>query len=172
MDNFTEKLVKKAPTSADNAKKTLIYAGGILITIVLIIISIITLGTMISMLGMVLAAGAGYATYFLGQATYVEYEYTFTNGELDIDKIVAKKKRSSLITADVRKFTAFGKYNDNLAETSDMTVVISSDNIASHEYYADFQHEEYGSTRIVFSPNEPMLENIKRSLPRSLKNLL
>ncbi|MCC8136390.1 MAG: hypothetical protein LIO40_06985, partial [Ruminococcus sp.] len=122
-----------------------------------------------SMLSVILAVGAGYGTYFLGQSTYVEYEYTFTNGDLDIDKIVAKKKRSSLISANVRSFTAFGKYNENLEETSDMTVVLSSDNIASHEYYADFEDEEYGSVRLIFSPDEKMLENIKRALPRTLR---
>lgn len=172
MDNFSEQLVKREPTSADSMKKILIYGGGILLTIVLLVLSLIMLGTLWSMLGMILAAGMGYATYFAGQATYIEYEYTFTNGELDIDKIVAKKKRHSLIVADVKKFTAFGKYNDQIEETSDMTVVISSDNIASHEYYADFEHEEYGKVRLVFSPNDSMLENIKKFLPRSVKNSL
>lgn len=172
MDNFAEQLVKKQPTSADNIKKILIYGGGILLTAVLLIISFLQLGSMISMLGLVLAAGTGYGTYFLGQSSYVEYEYTITNGELDIDKIIAKKKRVPLVTADVKKFSAFGQYSEDLPETSDMTVVISSDNIASHEYYADFEHEEFGKTRLVFSPDEKMLENIKKSLPRTLRNQL
>jgi len=29
----------------------------------------------------------------------IEYEYAFTNGELDIDKIVNKRKRENLISA-------------------------------------------------------------------------
>lgn len=172
MDNFAEQLVRKEPTSSDRVKKAAVYAGGILITVILILFAVVQLGSAVSMVCMLLAVAAGYGTFFLGQSSYVEYEYTFTNGELDIDKIVAKKKRTSLITADVKKFTAFGKYNDNLPETSDMTVVVSSDNIASHEYYADFEHGEYGKVRLIFSPNEKMLENIKRSLPRTLKNLM
>lgn len=170
MDNFSEQLVKREAASSDKMKKILIYGGGVLITIILVIFSILQLGSMFSMLGLLLAAGAGYGTYFLGQSTYVEYEYTFTNGELDIDKIVAKKKRTPMITADVGKFIAFGKYSEKLTETDDMTVVISSDNIASHEYYADFVHSDYGKTRLIFSPNETMLDNIRRSLPRTLRN--
>ncbi|MBQ8296359.1 MAG: hypothetical protein IJX77_01085 [Ruminococcus sp.] len=169
MDNFSEQLVKREPTSSDSMKKILIYGGGIVLTIVLIAAALLLLGTMWSMLLMILAVGAGYGTYFMGQGTYIEYEYTFTNGELDIDKIVAKKKRHNLVTAEVRKFTAFGKYDDNLPETDDMTIVVSSDNIASHEYYADFEHSEYGKVRLIFSPNEAMLENIKRALPRNLR---
>ncbi|MCD7811428.1 MAG: hypothetical protein LUG91_06220 [Ruminococcus sp.] len=170
MDNFAEQLVRREPTSSDKTKKILIYGGGILLTVILIVVAfILGFGSLLSMLSVILAVGAGYGTYFLGQSTYVEYEYTFTNGDLDIDKIVAKKKRSSLISANVRSFTAFGKYNENLEETSDMTVVLSSDNIASHEYYADFEDEEYGSVRLIFSPDEKMLENIKRVLPRTLR---
>lgn len=172
MDNFAEQLVKREPTSSDKLKKVMIYGGGILLTVILVLLSLLMLGSMWSALGLILAAGSGYATYFLGQSTYIEYEYAFTNGEIDVDKIIAKKKRTPLITADVKKFTAFGKYNENLTETSDMTVVISSDNIASHEYYADFVHGEYGSTRLIFSPDEVMLENIKRFLPRTLRSSL
>jgi hypothetical protein len=119
---------------------------------------------------MILAAASGYGTYFIVQGTYVEYEYTFTNGELDIAKIIAKKKRAELLSVEVRSFTAFGKYDDELEETEDMTVVITSDNIASHEYYADFQHEEYGNTRLVFVPNDKMLEYIRRFLPAKIRN--
>lgn len=172
MDNFAEQLVKKEPTSSDRIKQIAVCVGGIIITVILILFAVVQLGSIVSMVCMLLAVAVGYGTFFLRQSYYVEYEYTFTNGELDIDKIVAKKKRTALITTDVKKFTAFGKYNENLPETSDMTVVISSDNIASHEYYADFEHGEYGKVRLIFSPNDKMLENIRRALPRNLKNLM
>ena len=61
---------------------------------------------------------------------------------------------------------------DGMDESEDMTVVIASDNIASHEYYADFQHEEYGLTRLIFAPDERILDNIKKSLPPQLKREL
>lgn len=172
MDNFAEQLVRKQPNSSDNFKRVVTFIGGIVVTILLVVLAFINLGNILCFLGLVLAAGSGYGTYFLVEGMYIEYEYTFTNGELDIDKIIAKKKRSELVTAEVRKFTAFGKYTDNMEESDDMTVVISSDNIASHEYYADFDHEEYGKTRLIFSPNEKMLENIKKTLPRNLRNQL
>ncbi|MBR6792612.1 MAG: hypothetical protein IKM49_05815 [Ruminococcus sp.] len=170
MDNFAEQLVKKEKNSADKAKTVLTYVFGILITVLLVVFAFLQMGTVFCMLGLILAVGSGYGTYFIGQNSYIEYEYTFTNGELDIDKIIAKKKRIELITAETRKFTAFGKYTDDLEESEDMTVVLSSDNIASHEYYADFEHPEHGSTRLIFSPNEKMLESIRRALPGKLRN--
>jgi hypothetical protein len=120
-------------------------------------------------LGFALAAVAGYGTYYFVQNTYVEYEYTFTNGDLDVDKIIAKKKRHEMLSTSIRKFTDFGKYEDGMEETSDMTVIMATDNIASHEYYADFTDETVGSARLIFVPDERMLENIRKFLPAKLR---
>jgi len=150
-------------------KKYLIYGGGIFITIGLIILAILKMGSPLSILMLLVSAGTGYLTYYFGTSTYVEYEYAFTNGELDIDKIIAKRKRIQLISIDVKSFTAFGKYSDDMSGSDDMTTVISSDNIASHEYYADFESEKYGKTRLVFAPDEKILGYIKDFLPYNVK---
>lgn len=169
MDNFSEQLVKKMPTSSDRVRKFALIFVGLVLTTALLLISILFIGTIITILGFLLAGGTAYLIFSSVQAMDVEYEYAFTNGELDIDKIIAKKKRKELISADVKSFTAFGPYNEDIPETDDMVVVICSDNIASHEYYADLTHSEYGNTRIIFSPNEDMLENINKFLPRTLR---
>lgn len=169
MDSFAEQLVKREDTSSDKMKKYLIYGGGIFITIALVILAVLKMGSTVSIIMLLLAGGAGYLTYFLGTSTYVEYEYAFTNGELDIDKIIAKRKRVELLSADVRKFTAFGKYSEDIDDSDDLTTVISSDNIASHEYYADFESEKYGKTRLIFAPDEKILEYIMDFLPYSVK---
>ena len=173
MDNFAEQLVKRSETSADKAKRLILIIVGVFFTVVIAGLAVLQLTKPIfAMLGLILAAVAGYGTYFAVQGSYVEYEYTFTNGELDVDKIVAKKKRTAMVSTDIKKFTAFGKYTDGMDESEDMTVVSASDNIASHEYYADFQHEEYGLTRLIFAPDERILDNIKKSLPPQLKREL
>ncbi|MDE5557962.1 MAG: hypothetical protein K2J32_09805 [Ruminococcus sp.] len=170
MDNFAEQLVKKNLTASEKTKHTVMTVAGIIGTLILILFGLLTLGRpILSIIGFILAVGAGYGTFNTIQSSYIEYEYAFTNGELDVDKIIAKKKRKALISIEVNKFTDFGKYNDDIDEPENMTVVMSSDNIASHEYYADFQHEDYGLTRLVFSPNEKILDNIKRYLPTNLK---
>lgn len=172
MDNFAEQLVKKHLASSDQFRKVAILVGGIFIALILAIISFMNIGNIFSIIGLLLAAVAGYFTFYLIQGMDVEYEYTFTNGELDIDKIIAKKRRKELITIDVRKIKDFGKYDENASENGDAAIVLSSDNIASHEYFADFEHEEYGKTRLIFSPDERMLENICRMLPGNLRNKL
>lgn len=170
MDNFSEQLVKRGETSSDRTRRMLLIVFGSLFVLALILLSILQLTKpAIALLGFLLAAASGYGIFFTVQNSYVEYEYTFTNGELDIDKIIAKKKRNPMVSTDVKSFTAFGKYSDDMEESEEMTVVFASDNIASHEYYADFEHEEYGHTRLVFAPDERMLENIKKFLPSKLR---
>ena len=170
MDNFAEQLVRRNMTKSEKSKRSLMLAGGVIITILLTAAAMLMLARpLIAFAGLIFAAGAGYGTYFYVQNTDVEYEYTFTNGELDIDKIIAKKRRKSLVSIDISKFADFGKYADSSEETEEMTVVIASNNIAQQEYFADFPHEEYGSTRLIFCPDEKMLENINRFLPRALR---
>lgn len=172
MDNFAEQLVKKQNGGNDKIKQLSILVFGILITLFFAVVSFLMLGQgLIPFILLLLAAGAGFGTYILFRNTKVEYEYTYTNGDLDIDKIINKTKRREMLSIQISKFTDFGKYDENAPEeSSDMTVVMATDNIASHEYYADFPYEAYGSTRLVFAPDEKMLDNIKKSLPRNLKN--
>lgn len=170
MDNFAEQIVKRNMTKSEKSKRSAVLVCGVIVTILLTVAAMLMLASpLIAFAGLVFAAGAGYGTYFYVQNTDVEYEYTFTNGELDIDKIIAKKRRKSLVSIDISKFADFGRYEDSTEETDDMTVVIASNNIAQQEYYADFPHEEYGSTRLIFCPNEKMLENINKFLPRALR---
>ena len=170
MDNFAEQLVKKNETSSDKTRRVMVMVVGALLTLTLGALAILQLrNPILSLLGLALAAAAGYGTYHYVQNTYVEYEYTFTNGELDVDKIIAKKKRREMLSTNIRQFTDFGKYDDGMEESDDMTVIMATDNIASHEYYADFTDETVGSARLIFAPDERMLENIKKALPARLR---
>lgn len=173
MDNFAEQLVKPAETSTNKTRRILLIVIGSLFTVAIVLCSITQLGRpLMALVGFALAAVAGYCAFNTVQNTFVEYEYTFTNGELDVDKIIARKKRRPMISANIRQLTDFGKYSDGMEEGEDMTVIMATDNIASHEYYADFTDAEYGSARLVFSPDERMLENVKKSLPAKLRSKL
>ncbi len=173
MDNFAEQLVKRNETKSDKTRRIATIITGSLFTLCIVLFAFLQIGQpLLALMGFVLAVAAGYGTYFLVQGSYVEYEYTFTNGELDVDKIIARKKRTALLSVPVRTFTAFGKYTEDMEETEDMTVVVASDNIISREYYADFEHTEYGKTRLIFVPDERMLENIKKALPAKIRSEL
>ena len=171
MDNFAEYLVRKNETAQDKSKRTLTLIAGITLTLILATAGILmAVRPVLFVVLLLLAFASAYLTYFLVQSMYVEYEYTFTNGELDIDKIVAQKKRTSLLSVEIKKFDDFGKYSDEMEESEDMTVVFASDNIEKHEYYAEFLHDDYGRTRLVFSPDSKILDYTVNSLMSSVRN--
>lgn len=57
-------------------------------------------------------AGGAVGAYFLRDKIYREYEYTFTNGNLQIDVIYNMKTRKVILDKDVKDFEEFGKMND------------------------------------------------------------
>ena len=171
MDNFAEQLVKKNETQADKTRRISLLIVGILLTAAIAALAVLQLGNfLVSILGFALAVACGYGTYAIYRNSFVEYEYTFTNGELDVDKIINQSKRTEMIVVEVREFTDFGRYDENMKETEEMTVISASDSISKHEFYADFDHAEYGTTRLIFAPDDRMMENIRKFLPAKLRS--
>lgn len=166
-DRCTEYLVKKVPDSKDNTKKIIIILALAVITAVSIYIVLATGLFLVLAITMALFYGA----YYLLTGLSVEYEYTFINGEIDVDKIVGKRKREHLVTLDAGKFEDFGVVNADTPEKLNATLILCSDNTGVGEYYADLTTEEYGETRLIFTPNEKMVSYIEESLSPVLKHL-
>ena len=51
----------------------------------------------------VILLGMAVACFFYKQKLFVEYEYQFTNGEIDIEKIIEMKKRSKVVTFNIKE---------------------------------------------------------------------
>ena len=170
MDNFAEQLVKRENLSSDNTKKAFIIVGIAVLGFLLSFTFVITLGTIISILALVLCIGVIYGGIKLLSGFSVEYEYTVTNGEIDIDKIIAQKKRKNLISFEAKKIKDIGSFNLETPDGNQETTVYASDNIESHEYYLDFEHDDYGLVRLIFSPNEKLLTAIKPFAPFTVRS--
>ncbi len=171
MDIFVEQIVKKAPNGKDTAKKVLMVAGMCLLAAVLAFV--IMYIPAFSGVALLLLFGMVYGGYYLITGLEVEYEYIVTNGEIDIDKIIAKRKRSRLITVKVSSFEAFGKYADAPDIDSGVTTVnavgVSLSGAETTEWYADFNHPSAGKVRLIISAEDKVIEAIRPFLPRQLK---
>ncbi len=169
MDIFLEQIVVKKNTGIDLLKKVGIIVAGLII----IVISLFVLPAVVPILGsisFVFAAGAIYGMWFLLTSFNVEYEYILTNGEIDIDKIVAKRKRKRLITVNCRNFLEFGKYNpqNHAGQTYNSTILACTSIDAPNTYYAVTDHKKYGKCLLVFNPNEKIVEHAKQFMKRSV----
>lgn len=169
MDVYKEQLVKYHPDSVDKMKK----ASVIVIAVSLMFIALYVFFLIIPYPPMALVAIVllGYGAYCFLRTLNYEYEYIFTNGELDIDKIVAKSKRKRLCTVKISTFTRICEYAEGVEPESDVaSSIIVTDGTDGKIYLAEFNHPSLGQCALYFSPDEEMLECVKKYLPRALKD--
>lgn len=178
MDVFFEQIVAKRNTGIDLVKKIGIVVAALLLIFIFAFILpgfqmaegvLGIIGQIFSTLGLLLAAGVIYGTYYLISSMSIEYEYILTNGEIDVDKIIARRKRKRLITVDTRQFTEFGLYQNAPQTDSGTTVIMACSSTQDpNTYYALLDHAKFGKCMLVFNPNEKILTNMKQYIKRNI----
>lgn len=166
MDVFIEHLVKKKPTGTDTAKKV-----GIILAVVVIAVLCFTFGMVfIGALAFLILCGAIYGAYWLISGMSIEYEYILTNGEIDVDKIVAQRKRKRLVTVSAKTFEAFGPYKpeEHVNRNYDSRILACESETSEGVYYAEFRHGTLGHCLLVFNPDDRIIQGIKSYLPRTV----
>lgn len=164
MDNYSEQLISKVPTTKDKAKIALIIIAVIVVVAVAVVILV-----GFAPFNIVIAAGAIYGGYVLISNTNIEYEYIITNKDMDIDKVIAKRKRKRLVSVNIPTFESFGKLSEAAQPKQDVTTVLASANNGEEDYYADFKHPQLGDVRLIFTPNQKTIDTLKPALPRTIK---
>ena len=167
-DVFIEYMVKAQRTLKTALLKVLILLGGAILAIVLMSLSGF-LGAF-SVLGVAAAVGSAYGAYFLFTSMNVEYEYAITNGEMDVDKIVAQRKRKRLCTVRWREVETFGKYvPSEHADKRYENKIMACDSPNNPElWYCTVRVPNKGMVFLVFNASEKMLEAIKKFLPKPI----
>lgn len=170
MDSFKEQIVKKIPSAKDKSSKLLFRLAGFALALFLVLFSM-AFAPQYAVISILLGAFSVYGGFYISLKTDVEYEYIFTNGELDVDKIIAQRTRKRLITMRFGTATDFGCADDGYSAPENRTLILASANDAEmKDYYVEFSHKNYGEAALIFSPDEEMLELIKPALPRELRN--
>lgn len=159
MDTYSEQLVKKTQTSSDNMKKIGIIIVGIIVVAVLLYVTFT-----VTPFALLAVAAAIYGIYWFITGTNIEYEYIVTNGSIDIDKIISKRKRVTLLSVDVKDFSDFGEYK---YQPYDGTLILAAGGEETL-MYADFNSPKYGEAKLVFAPNEKIIKCIKPYLKRNI----
>ena len=93
-DSYREIMVKRHTPPADVAKKIGLIGGTVLF---------FATGILVNPLLLLGGLAMTVACYFLLPGLDLEYEYLYVNGELDVDKIMAKQKRKKCATYRVEQ---------------------------------------------------------------------
>lgn len=163
MDVFIEKIVQKKKDLKDIALSVLIWIAAVIISFIAIMF--------LSSFGVLIAGGAMYGAWYLTTSFSLEFEYILTNGEIDVDKIIARRKRKRIITVNSRQFEIFAPYiqkyqNEYNSQTIKEKIYALSSIDSPDAYFAIFDHKETGKTLLVFEPDERMINNFKTLNPR------
>lgn len=169
-DLFMEKIVARRKTGQDYLKIAGLLIGGFIV-----LTAIMMFGGYISFLVPLLLVGLGYGLWYMLSSMNREYEYIVTNGDLDIDMIIARRKRKRVYSGKAKDFELMAKvgsdeYKDALK--SGRTLLDCSSYIQAPDNW--FILTEYKNQRLmlIFAPEERMLKAMKRYNPSKIKYTL
>lgn len=152
-DVFKEQIVKKEPNIHDTLKKAGVIAATLILAVVAF--SIPSINAFAPIIVVAVAFGAYYLFSFLN----LEYEYTFTNGTLDIDVIYNKSRRKRIFTGDVKDFELMTHVDnkDRLQDYKSATTTLNcSSGVTKPNTYAFLTNYKDKKVKIVIEPNEMM----------------
>lgn len=170
MDHFHEEVVVKR----NRAFNDILFA---LSNVAMIICALLAFMTLSSLLGnfnlfnllFVLVNGAiAFLLFLYRDRLRTEYEYTFTNGDLDFAKVFNNQKRKTLGTMRVKNVDAFGPVDSegfrkiiNMPELKRRNWFL---NRGANLYYFYYQKENAKNV-IVLEPSDELVDMIKKYLP-------
>ncbi len=163
MDTFFEQIVSMKRTGAQIA----CVVGIVLAAIMLLYGAFILVMIGLAPIGFLLACGICWASYKLIMRSSIEYEYIFTNGDLDVDKIIAKSSRKRMVSISCSKVERYGKYNP-AARVSDSVkkVYIFCNPSDENAKFLIAPNKKEGMVMMVFSPDERVRGAIEKAIPR------
>lgn len=158
MDIFVERIVERKKNIFDYMIIFSIFFGSLFVALLILLL------LDINALSAMLLAALGYLVYYLISLRKIEYEYALTNGEIDIDKIIAQRKRKRIFSANCRDFEVFGKldsekYTDEVKSIPQKIKAVTS--MASEDVHFFVANYKGNKTLVFFEPDERMLNSLK-----------
>ena len=169
MDAFIEKIVSKKKKLTDYLIAFIIVFGCFIAAI-----AILTLfGQMLQSLSIFVAVGVVFLAYKLVQRTNIEFEYIVTNGILDIDTIIAQRKRQRIFSADCKDFEVIAKvkssnYGQHVQSITKKIHAESSED--SDDVYFIILPYKGERTVVYFEPDVRMLDSFRRFIASKMRD--
>lgn len=163
MDTFVEQIIYRKKTKTQVALAALIMA----LTSILVVMLFLFLRS----LAFVLMLPLGWLMWWLLSGMNIEYEYCITNGDIDVDRIVARRKRERVVSVALKKVESAGRYEPEKwqGRQVDRLVFAAPSEKEEDLYYFSYRSKKRGYTLVVFQPNERVMEAFVKSLPRLIQ---
>jgi len=161
MDSFCEQIIKIKKTPSKIA--ALVFVWVFTVLIVGVCLMLLKHTPLVIFVG----AAAIYGAYKLTGAINIEFEYTFTNGEVDIDKIINQSSRKEVVSFDCKSIEQIKKLEGNYKKSSENKLFVCTDDF-ENAYLFKIAMQNGNKCSVVFSPDEKLIKNMKIFIPRSV----
>ena len=163
MDTFFEQIIKMKLTGKAIA---IIAAIFFVDAIILFLIFAFAAPTVMSLMFVIVVALV-YGSYKIFNQISIEYEYIFTNGDLDVDKIIGKSSRKRMVSVKCAQAEKYGDYKNGMVAPGSVKKTYFFCNADDeNQKYMIVNHKDEGIVMIVFAPDERMQGAIEKYIPR------
>ena len=164
-DVFIERLVARKMGPKEMAIKALIA----LAVVVLLLVSMMISPIWVPLLVAVAVAGG----WYLWTITNVDYEYSLSNGELTVDAIYGQRRRKNQLEANLRERLELmaplsPRYQSELSRSCVRVLDAASAPNADGRWFLLLRGEN-GLTRVIFEPDQRMVDAIRRCAPSKVQ---
>ena len=174
MDHFLEEVVIKRNRTLEN----ILYMLCNVLMVVCAILAIFWLNVLLNagfswmtVITLLVMAGIAVGLFFYRDRFRMEYEYTFTNGDLDFAIVYNNQKRKTLGTMRVKNVEAFGPVDSNaFRKFINMPGMKRRNWFLNRDaklYYFYYQKES-AKNIIVFEPSDELVDMIRKYLPHGV----
>ena len=164
MDTFYEQIIKIKLTG-----KAKMYIAAILVVDAILLAGLLFLTMLFApSFSILVVAGVAFGTYKLISLLSVEFEYIFTNGDLDVDKITAKSSRKRMVSIKCSQVEKYGEYKGQQAPGSAQTLMYCNPD-SEGKVYLIARDRNLGTVMLVIAPDERVREAIEAAIPRLAK---
>ncbi len=175
MDHFMEEVVIRK----NRVVQELLYYAANVFMVIFAVLGFMLVQTIFAgfsierLVVMVILIGSAFLLFLYKDRLRTEYEYTFTNGELDFAQVFNNKKRKNLGTMRVKNVESFGP-----VESDHFRRLISSPGVKAKNWFLNrgaklyyfYYVKESGKKMIVFEPSEELVNYVKKYLARGVYN--
>ncbi len=169
MDIFTECMVKKKKGIIDYLKVALCI---LVIITALIAMPLVLQVKYVSIILFMVCAGIIYLLYNIIISINLEYEYTFTNGAMDVDKIIAARRRKRMTSLNARSIEIMASVHSNEADAyaRDKSIkrYYACTSVDDDDTYFVVYSENDKKHMLIFNPNEEIKDGFKRLNPQKV----
>lgn len=167
-DTFVEELVVRR----NSLVNVLIMFGMVIVGSVIAMAAFVFLTGLFPAILAIVVAGIYIGIKFQG----VEYEYSFTNGDLDIDKIMAKRKRKTLAAVNHKQIQVMAPYTaeyEELTKDYQVSQVIdaSAHKNAAGRWFAIYEDKDGKYVFLVFQPSKRLREAMRKYMRSRIKGM-